>query len=59
MELTWADYRISLRIQRKEVDDTAGFTARQVYQPRSPQQRREVEKQYLLASGCRYVAPTR
>ena len=59
MELTWADYRISIRVQRKELERTSGFAARQGYQPRSPQQCREVEKQYLLASGCRYVAPTR
>jgi len=59
MELTWAGYKISLRVQRKEVERAAKPTAEQVYQPRSAEHRREVEKQYLLASGCRYTAPTK
>ncbi len=59
MELTWAGYRISVSVQRKQVERTPGRAARQVYHPRPPQQRREVHKQYLLASGCRYVGPNR
>ena len=59
MELTWAGYRISLRVRRKEVVDTPKPTAAQVYQPRSAEHRREVDRQYLLASGCRHVGPTR
>jgi hypothetical protein len=59
MELTWAEYRISIRVQRKQADSTPDSRARRVCQPRLPQERREDEKQYLLASGNRYVAPTR
>jgi hypothetical protein len=55
MELTWAGYRISVRVQRNQDERTPCFGAERMYQPRSRRERREAEKQCLLASGCRYV----
>lgn len=61
MELTlgWKGYGISLRVRRRHVEGTVGRVVKPVLQPPSPEQRREVEKEYILASGNRYTAPTR
>jgi len=60
MELTWKRYVITLRIQRKQVDSVADSGRKQVSTPPLPAKgREEVERQYLLASGNRYIAPTR
>lgn len=61
MELTlgWRGYGISLRVRRRHVEGTVSCLTQRILRPPSPEQRREVEKEYILASGNRYVAPTR
>lgn len=59
MELTWVGHRISVKVQRKETGRRQLPASKQVHQARLSQQRQEVQNQHLLASGSRYVAPTR
>jgi hypothetical protein len=59
MELAWKGQGISVRILIKQVEATPAPAAKRVHRPPSPEQRREIEKQYLLASATRYIAPTR
>jgi hypothetical protein len=59
MELAWKGHGISVRILRKQVEGTTAPAAKRVHRPPSPEQRREIEKQYLLTSGTRYITPTR
>ncbi len=59
MELTWVGYRIRLEVRQEEVHRGRLPLAKQLYEHRPSQQRQQVHKQHLLASGCRYVAPTR
>jgi hypothetical protein len=61
MELTlgWRGYGISLSVRRAHVEGMVGRVARPMLRSPSPEQRREVEREYILASGNRYVAPTR
>ena len=61
MELTWKGYVIGMRVlQRKQAESAPDRGTKEVSAPPSPERRREqIEKQYLLASGNRYVAPSR
>jgi len=61
MELTlaWKGYGISLRVRRRHVEGMVGRVAKPMLRAPSPEQRREIENEYILASGNRYTAPTR
>lgn len=60
LALKWRGYGISIRILRKGADSTAEPAVERMVQSHSAQERRqEAERQYLLASGSRYVAPMR
>ena len=59
MELTWVGYRISVKVQRKEAGRRQLPASKQVHQTRLSQQCQKIQNQHLLASGSRYVAPTR
>jgi hypothetical protein len=59
MELTWAGYRINVRVKRRRTGRRIGLAGSRKHGSQLAPQRREVEKKYLLASGCRYVAPSR
>jgi len=59
MELTWVGYRIRLEVRQEEVHRGRLPLAKHLYEHRLSQQRQQAHKQHLLASGCRYVAPTR
>jgi len=59
MELTQERYGISISVPRRPDEGTPRFQMKRAFRPPSPEQRREVDKEYLLASGSRYVAPFR
>ncbi len=63
MQLTWKGYGISITLSRMvratTVEDKTDREARQVHQLSSPQRRRELEREYILASASRYIAPNR
>ncbi len=55
--LKWRGTGISVQVKR--IEELASRAPKHGLRPPSPEQRREVEKQYLLASGNRHVGPTR
>jgi hypothetical protein len=58
--LKWKGYGISIRILGKEAENAAEPEEERVVQSHSAQECREkAERQHLLASGSRYVAPMR
>lgn len=60
MELALKGYIISIKVRKKQVESKPDPPANEGNQPPSPERHREeVEKQYLLASGSRYVGPVR
>ena len=59
MELTWKGYVITVRVQRTQIEGTPDPAMKEVPRPPSPEPRRDVDKEYLLASGNRHIAPTR
>ncbi|MGB3906163.1 MAG: hypothetical protein WBB22_14725 [Anaerolineae bacterium] len=59
MELTLKGYGIRVRALREEVEETTGRIVKQVYRRRSSEQHRDHQKDYLQASGSRYVSPIR
>lgn len=61
MELTfkWRGYGISVKMLREQVRAAADRAKERVSGAPALEQRREVEREYLLASGNRYTAPTR
>ncbi len=59
LRLRWRRHGISIRVLREQVKGAADRAAKQVSRSPSPEQRREVEREYLLASGNRYVGPIR
>jgi hypothetical protein len=60
MELTLRGYGISLKVRRKEEEDAPGRAVRlAVFRPASREQRAEVERLHIVASGNRYVSPIR
>lgn len=60
LALKWRGYGISIRILRKEAKKAAEPTEERMIQSHSAQERRdEADREYLLASGSRYVAPMR
>ena len=59
MELALRWRGIGISVQVKRIEELASRAPKQGLQPPSPEQRREAEKQYLLASGNRCVGPTR
>lgn len=60
MELVRKGYVIPLGIRRKKVERVADSERKQVSAPPLAELRREeIEKQYICASGNRYIGPTR
>ncbi len=63
MQLTWKGYGISItvlrRIRATTAEDKTDREAKQVHRLSSPQRRREIEREYILASASRYIAPNR
>jgi hypothetical protein len=59
MELALKWRGIGVTVQVKRIEELASRAPKQGLQPPSPEQRRAVEKQYLLTSGNRYAGPTR
>ena len=64
MELAWKGYVISLRVplkvQRRQAESAPDAAVKELSGSRMLEQRRqEAEKEYILASGSRYIAPTR
>lgn len=64
MELAWKGYLISLRVplkvQRKRAESAPDAAAKESSGSRTVERgRQEAEKEYILASGSRYIAPTR
>jgi hypothetical protein len=64
MELAWKGYLISLRVplkvQRKQAERASDPAVKELSGSRMLEQgRRESDREYILASGSRYIAPTR
>jgi len=59
MELALKWRGIGISVQVKRIEELASRAPKQGLQPPSPEQRRGIEKQYLVASGNRYVGPAR
>jgi len=58
--LKWKGYGFSIRILTGKAESTAQPKEERMVQSHSAQERREAaERDYLLASGSRYVAPMR
>ncbi len=58
MALTWKLFGITVTIRREDVEATLSLPRKLKARPPSPEQRREIEKEYTLASGNRHVGPT-
>jgi len=64
MELAWKGYVITLRVpvcvERKQAESARDAAVKDISGCSSVQRRREeIEKEYILASGNRYVGPAR
>lgn len=60
LALKWKGYRFSIRILTGKAENAAEPEEERVVQSHSAQECREqAERQHLLASGSRYVAPMR
>ncbi len=59
MELTWAGYRIMLRVQRERADRRRLLNETQACEPQLSEERRDAQAGHSLACGNRYVAPNR
>ena len=60
MELTWKGYVFSVRVWRKQAEAAQDPATKEVSMPQPSERRREeIDKEYILASGSRYVGPTR
>lgn len=59
MELTLKRYGISVKVLRQQVEEKTDRIVKQVYWHRSSEPHLDHQKQYLEASGSRYVSPIR
>jgi hypothetical protein len=59
MELTWKGYGIRVKAAREQVEERAGRKVKQVYRRRSSEPHLDHQKEYLQASGSRFVSPIR
>jgi hypothetical protein len=59
MELTLKRYGISVKVLRQQIEEKTDRIVKQVYRHRSSEQRLDHQKEYLEASGSRYVSPIR
>jgi hypothetical protein len=59
MELTLKRYGISVKVLRQQVEEKTDRMVKQVYRRHSSEQRLDNQKEYLEASGSRYVSPMR
>jgi len=59
MELTLRGYGIRVKVLGEQVEEGTRRVVKQVYRHRSSEQHRDHQKDYLRASGSRYVSPIR
>ncbi|NIN66880.1 MAG: hypothetical protein GTO63_19740 [Anaerolineae bacterium] len=59
MELTLKRYGISVKVLRQQGEERAGRIVKQLYRRHSSEQCLDHQKEYLEASGSRYVSPIR
>jgi len=59
MELSWRRYGLSISAMRAQVGETSRRVAKRVDRRHSPDQHLEIQREYLQASGTRYVSPIR
>ena len=59
MELTLRGYGIRVKVLRDQVEEKTGRIVKQVYRRRSSEPHLDHQREYLEASGSRYVGPIR
>jgi hypothetical protein len=59
MELTLRGYGIRVKVLREQVGEKRGRIVKQVYRRCSSEPHADHQKEYLQASGSRYVSPLR
>lgn len=59
MELTLRGHGIRVEVLREQVEEKTSHIVKQVYRRRSSELYLDHQKEYLQASGSRYVSPIR